>query len=1231
MKGLIKFSSVALAVLAMASCADDLGFVDNSDGKITDTSKLIGVLGQTETTRTGMVNWEDSKNNKNKAFPAVWTANDKVNVYSLKDALTYAVYELESGAGSQKATFKEPPYYKDGIHDILDTSQDLYAVTSSPWVYGVSATMKDYDGEELKDEDGNLLQKALLTVEIPKAFDWYEDNAADHVNQNGSKSKYYYNDAPYWGHVTGTTAGQMNVDFKSLTGAIKIDAALLPKGTKAIVVATEDAAMPLSGTFHSILDLDYPDDCALVADKRLVNYNQIRADFTALDKQFDINDQSNTRVFIVPLICGIYKTLDVIAILEDEFNEDGTPNQDFNGEQTRVSYIPSKGDVTYRGMQYNTMAKKGDWVRIKKWEWKDGQKVTNKTVLEAYPAVEQDLYGLTPMQISERIALAYDGRHDFIFNIRNIKMDNSYSVVGDTVNGTKLKYDNTIYIPKNKDNDGYRVASITINFADKSLARYTSDPEYKNTTLYFKEANYNGEDFHINMQAEGGISNHTNPDLRIPDTRGGLIGTHDAYNWAANNRAAWRGVSGGQTAEKRAGIETAESPSGIYTRKVNINLNGTNDMGKIADVDIYLPTSRVTLNNFEKGTKYGMINGQGDVYGKVTIVAEQTNNINNENGIAGVNVVGNYKYVSVLKSHKGGVIVKGTNAEAKYVTVDNLDLNNPTTGLVKIDDASVAKIEYVERQTTDNAIYTVGSAAIKEIIEKDGNKIKVRAFWTGKKLEQGQINDEYDQTNIYTAAQLASMGSVMTIGAKTNVANYTYNIVKEKIAWIHLGGVEFPWNGAEINAGDKDFTLQANGTGLQNMKLNSKDEVTSHGLISSIVANNVTINDINLYQAKLDKSAENVGAVVGSIVAKGAVEFGGSQNAVDEIDFTSAEDNVGGLVGSVKAASVNFSAANLDVKIENVEGKNNVGGLAGYVETSTGDAKMNDNTVATVEVTGNGNIAAKGNNVGGAFGEVCAEGGFRIWSKLTVKANGITAGGYNAGGVAGHYDAKDAASFGGGNSNSILNVTAKTISATGFLGDVEKGEYQIAGNVGGLVGHAERGTFNVATTSAVNVKVTENLASICNVGGLVGLCNVEAKINGKRTGAVTVDVKKFKNTIGNADKYDSQEKKLAIGTFGGMVGKSGENLTILEKDYNRVSYDTSLFSVAERKAMYFDKRVAEEVNVNKGKNVFWGDNNNYLGLGAEGIVYTIAGSKQREGSDFNVYVASSTYPADSAE
>ena len=231
MKGLIKFSSVALAVLAMASCADDLGFVDNSNGKITDTSKLIGVLGQTKTTRTGMVNWEDSENNKNKAFPAVWTANDKVNVYSLKDALTYAVYELESGAGSQKATFKEPPYYKDGIHDILDTSQDLYAVTSSPWVYGVSATMKDYDEKELKDENGDLLQKALLTVEIPKTFEWYENNAADYVNQNGLKSKYYYNDAPYWGHVTGTTAGLMNVDFKSLTGAIKIDAALLPKGT----------------------------------------------------------------------------------------------------------------------------------------------------------------------------------------------------------------------------------------------------------------------------------------------------------------------------------------------------------------------------------------------------------------------------------------------------------------------------------------------------------------------------------------------------------------------------------------------------------------------------------------------------------------------------------------------------------------------------------------------------------------------------------------------------------------------------------------------------------------------------------------------------------------------------------------------------------------------------------------------------------------------------------------
>ena len=90
--------------------------------------------------------------------------------------------------------------------------------------------------------------------------------------------------------------------------------------------------MSLSGTFHSILDLDEPDNCALVADKRLVNYNQIRADFEAFENQFDINDQSNTRVFIVPLICGVYKTLDVIAILEDEFNADGTKNTAFMGE-----------------------------------------------------------------------------------------------------------------------------------------------------------------------------------------------------------------------------------------------------------------------------------------------------------------------------------------------------------------------------------------------------------------------------------------------------------------------------------------------------------------------------------------------------------------------------------------------------------------------------------------------------------------------------------------------------------------------------------------------------------------------------------------------------------------------------------------------------------------------------------------------------------------------------------
>lgn len=1165
MKNLIKFSSVALAVLAMSSCADDLGFVDNFNGKITDKSELIGVLDATGTTRTGMVDDRDA------LYPIVWTKGDSVNVYSLSDRLTYATYKLKEGEEG-KRTGKFGVLYPDNI-DLIE-NRDLYAVTSSKWVYGVSATQVDADH-----------QKALLTVDIPKEFGWEE---RDGVEVEGTK--YYYNNAPYWGAVEGTNnEGQMNVQFKKLVGTIKIDAALLPKNTKAIVVATP-ADKPLSGRFKAVLDTEKADDCVLGADPYLVNFNQIRAGINnvcevtnskshSFTKDPTINNTSNTRVFFIPLICGSYEWIDVIAILHDESDKNVFVGDNF------TTYIPNEGDRTYRGLEGT------DWVRIKKYE---NVEVTNKKVLETYPAVEQNLDNMTPMQISERIALAYDDRHDFIFNITNIKMDNSYQVVYD---GTKLQDDNTIYIPNNKI-DSYRMASITLNFKDESLDNQNTEKK-----LFIKEAKYNFKDWHANAYSEYGTDSRD----RTPDTRGGLIGTYEYGNNTTGNIPAYTVNTGSTVENNNARVALPTDPSSTYMRKVNINLNGPVSIGHQADVDIYLPTSRLTLKHYVDGKTYGAKNSAGDVYGKVSIIAEKSNNLNNEyqkvdskkENAAGVNIMGDFQKVEILASHTGGVNVEGSKAKAKNVTVEHLVINNSESGVVKIDDASVANVDFAATQKTNQYVYTVGSAALKELTDKS-DKVRVRAFWTGVKLTEDQIAADYDQTEVFTAAQLSCIG-------EHSVDNYK---LSEKTEHMHLGGSAYPWEGAVID-NETSFTLQGGNVELRSMKMSrSNGTASSHGLISSIkTKGDVTINDIHLYEALTEAAVDNIGAIVGSIETEGKVTFGGKNTEVEDITFKNTKNNVGGLVGYIKASEVNYAATKFNVNRANIDGTNNVGGMGGYIET-TGMVYLKETSNINIIAT---DITAKADNVGGVFGNVIAGSNYRTWSKLTLTADNIKAGGMNAGGVVGVYNTDAQASF-ASKADKPISVTVGEISAVGKLT-----EDKIYGNVGGLVGNADAGALTIGSYASVSVKAAK-LASNCHVGGLVGLCNTPATLNGATGHLVTVNVSKFENTIGDPAKYKSTEQYNAIGTFGGVIGKANSGLTIASSTGTVVIAHTTLLSKAAREALYFTARKSEQVNVNGKKLEYWGDNNNYVGYLAGGYHYVIGGNEQTVNSDYNQYV-----------
>jgi len=1080
MKAITKFFSAAVAIASLASCSsDDLNFLASGEF---DQTKLVGTL-ENGTTRTGMVDDKDAK------YPIVWSAGDKLNVYSLEQNLLYDEYTLKTGAGSAEAEFEST------TTNVKINEDHPIAVTNSPLVYGLSAK-------------GN---KAQLTTQIPTVFNWSEEDAVDFAGK-----KYYKNDAPYWGDVS-VKNGKMAVSFKKLTGAIKIDAALLPEGIKAVVIASAKVNQPLSGTFDAILEADN----TLAANTQLVNSNQIRVNFPAMGAQNPAVQGDHQRVFIIPLVCGTYDNLKFIAIKNDEGDTGFTPT----GNASDI--IPNDGTDAAKKIDRGTPDK--DYFLLRSI---DNVKVTTESVLSIYPAVAMNLNNMTPMQISEEVIKAYDDKHDFIFNITNIKMDNSY------LSGTG---DNTIYIPNNVTNN-YRKASITFNFADDKLNTDAEDH------LYFKEAEY-----------------------KDPKTT----------PWTVANRGQHFNT---------AAATTIDSESAAYARKININLQDGD--ATTLPVDVYLPTSRVTLGN----------SAAAPFTADVKVVAENSNAISNTGKDAGLNVEGDFSKVIALAKHAGGTIVKGD------VTVNELEITNTAAGLVKVDDASVATINYSATQSLNTYVYTVGSAAIKTLTDAS-DKVRVRAFWTGKALTNDQVTADYDQATIYTAAQLASMGK-----ATTEVGTYT---ISGQVSQMHLGGSAYPWVGATINYTTGAFTFNGNGVGLRSMVLDPATANTNDlGLIRSIKTNDqpVTIKNIDLYQAVLTKNGkDNIGAVVGKIEAgSGAVNFEGTQNSIKEIDLTAAGENVGGVFGYVKTTG-NFTSAATSktiLTITKIAGKDNVAGLAGNIEAAT---VLVDKII---NVTASGNITASGSQAGGLFGNVVATADFKINAKAALDMKKITAGSINAGGIAGFYKAGANVYVGAANHDNSVTVKATEISAT-------------LNNVGGLFGNADQGKLTVGRTedaygAAVTVNVTK-IAGAYHVGGLVGLSNVAANVLGKITAAekvypVTVTVGSFQNTK-EAAFFNTTELKLACGTFGGFIGKANSTVTIADPEYNIVTNASTLLSNTQKAALNFKVNIAEEKDAYGNTQYFWGDKNYNVGYVVEGYDYKVNGSKQTVNSDYNTFKA----------
>ena len=1088
-KGIFKLMSAAVVATALASCADDLGF--NNSSKQNKADLVATVENSFPITRMGMVEtgtapWEQTADNPS-PWGLGWTTGDEIRVFTVNQ-LTYNYYELKSGAGTLEGEFS---LKKENLKAADIVGQNLYAVTDAQFVYGVSATDK---GE------------ARLTYTIP-----YRWSAASTQGTGVDVRKY---PAPYWGIATPDDPSLaegtgMTVGTKALTSFVRVDMASLPANTKYIVFTTHGNALnikdegghevkdgfrlaapqadgsdpagyvdsrtwwenpanatfitdgksePLSGTFNTILDAENYKNSWLKVDEGLEEDD--------LDAMYDIEGNGFSRM-----------------VTRDEIIIQITPNT------PAVFYVP----IITRGG--------GDKDQDDKLRYENLHVIAaTKLSKYSYAYVGTEIHNYH----NERF---YRGEYKFL----SLNFENLGEVC-------------PVELNKAIDLANTRADRTSILNVDK-LIKCVHPAGYHSTADLSKYPKNE-----IKIKGNGKLVLNLNA---IEDNAGAPYAT-----------ATGAVVTNKQTNNNPALYVTSAEPVPTKIKnKVTINLptelGGETTTAANPALLVDLPAYNVVIGSvngkdLRKWTAYVKGSKTKCVTGKNTLLDGTGNNLKKFSD-AGINVVAGLKALNVLEGTTGDVFV---NQIADYEP-EILSLNVQTTNQIDIliTNGLVERLNFVNRTpSSESFVYTTGSSAIQKVqkITLDNpadaqnayevtevtaipSNVSMYSYWTGAALSQKALKtlsgaddnavatNIYDQQEIYTVAQLAS------VGEKTQAK---YNIPHLLVKDMWLGAQTYPWIGAQATVAA--FELDGENVPLRKLSFQDQEtipgagpyyvddphmccttcgwkpaiysnadpatstELTSLGLIRSYkptaadaaIIKNVNVSDVYF---NTETAFDNIGSIIGEVVTEGA--FTMQDNNVTEPKFEVAGDNIGGMAGSIKAAALTITNNNIK-DTDNESGyikskKSNVGGLAGNIE-ATGATKINNNNVDL-----KGNIQSSKSYVGGLAGKAKLTGNESTMVGNNVIINDIDATESYAGGLAGQVESKKLIFGYGNDERQTESVTAKNIKAR---------KSYAGGFAGNLIA-----TDDVVVCEAVVDVETELSAGEQFAGGLFGQTNTEGK------------------------------------------------------------------------------------------------------------------------------------------
>lgn len=440
-----------------------------------------------------------------------------------------------------------------------------------------------------------------------------------------------------------------------------------------------------------------------------------------------------------------------------------------------------------------------------------------------------------------------------------------------------------------------------------------------------------------------------------------------------------------------------------------------------------------------------------------------------------------------------------------YTEINELAITTKNPGAIRLTDALVNTIAYEDdfagapqSININSNIFTDGSAAIKALLGGT-DKAHVQPDWTGKALTKEAVASGYDQPEVFTAAQLASLG--------TSQAVYNYAMA-DRVTDVWLGGETYPWIGATVAQLDADlvplpdyvpvgqpFTFDGKDVAMYNMCVSIDDPYFSDphsccttcddgndvkvednlGLIRGVyTTQTATIKNIKLNDVLIDTKSykiPNVGSIAGTVYANSHVNLENNKTTNIRISNTGRDYSYAGA------------------ELERV---GNAGGQVGFAYSAAGNIRLKSSVIEITKAETDVDetfVKTVGHNAGGFIGLALADNGTLTATSNSVKLDEVSAKeGSNVGGIVGQLNYAATAGR-----VSDAKVVIPTLFATELAKEKTSATHlnTVSGNnVGGLIGYMINPTANTnlfAIVGKVNVKATKKIqAENQFAGGLVG-------------------------------------------------------------------------------------------------------------------------------------------------